>query len=283
MAPIPIDKSALWQGIQDEARLEAEREPFLGSYFHSTIIGHNDLASALSYLLAVKLADDVMPAVSLRELIEEAFDSNCQIIESTCQDLMAVRERDPAISQLSTVLLYLKGFHALQAYRVAHCMWCHGRRSMALYLQSRISSVFQVDIHPAAKIGKGVMFDHATGIVVGETCVIEDDVSILQNVTLGGTGKECGDRHPKIREGVLIAAGAKIFGNIEIGAGAKVGGGSVVLEDVPPHTTVVGVPAKIVGRPECEKPALDMNQQISSVDDADNNPAEARETEGSNE
>lgn len=264
MAPVQLDSQALWREIQAEARLEAEREPFLASYFHSTIIGHNDLSSALSYLLAIKLADDVMPAISLRELIEEALASECQIIASTCQDIVAVRERDPAITHLSTVLLYLKGFHALQAYRVAHCMWCHGRRSMALYLQSRISQVFQVDIHPAAKIGRGVMFDHATGIVIGETCVIEDDVSILQNVTLGGTGKECGDRHPKIREGVLIAAGAKIFGNIEIGAGAKVGGGSVVLEDVPPHTTVVGVPAKIVGSSGCAKPALDMNQQISN-------------------
>jgi len=263
MAPVQLDSQALWREIQEEARLEAEREPFLASYFHSTIIGHNDFSSALSYLLAVKLADDVMPAVSLRELIEEAFTSECQIIRSTCQDIVAVRERDPAITQLSTVLLYLKGFHALQAYRVAHCMWCHGRRSMALYLQSRISQVFQVDIHPAAKIGRGVMFDHATGIVIGETCVIEDDVSILQNVTLGGTGKESGDRHPKIREGVLIAAGAKIFGNIEIGAGARIGGGSVVLNDVPPHMTAVGVPAKIVGSSGCEKPALDMNQQIS--------------------
>ncbi len=264
MAPVPLDTQALWREMQDEARLEAEREPFLASYFHSTIIGHNDLASALSYLLAVKLADDVMPAVSLRELIEDAFSSGCQIMQATCQDIVAVRDRDPAISQLSTVLLYLKGFHALQAYRVAHCMWCHGRRSMALYLQSRISQVFQVDIHPAAKIGSGVMFDHATGIVIGETCVIENDVSILQNVTLGGTGKESGDRHPKIREGVLIAAGAKIFGNIEIGAGARIGGGSVVLSDVPPHMTAVGVPAKIVGSSGCAKPALDMNQQISS-------------------
>ncbi|WP_028302954.1 serine O-acetyltransferase [Oceanospirillum maris] len=264
MAPIQVDSQALWREIQDEARLEAEREPFLASYFHSTIIGHSDFSGALSYLLAIKLADDVMPAVSLRELIEGSFSSSCQIMTATCQDIVAVRDRDPAITQLSTVLLYLKGFQALQAYRVAHCMWCHGRRSMALYLQSRISQVFQVDIHPAAKIGRGVMFDHATGIVIGETCVIEDDVSIMQNVTLGGTGKECGDRHPKIREGVLIAAGAKIFGNIEIGVGAKVGGGSVVLDNVPPHTTVVGVPAKIVGSSGCAKPALDMNQQISS-------------------
>lgn len=262
MASIPVEPKALWALIQEEARVEAEHEPFLASFFHATIIGHRDLASALSYLLAGKLADEVVPAVTLRELIEQSFESDPRIITSVCHDLSAVCTRDPAIDKLSTVLLYLKGFHAIQAHRVANWMWTQGRRSMARYIQSRVSSTLQVDIHPAATIGMGVMFDHATGIVVGETCVIENDVSILQNVTLGGTGKECGDRHPKIREGVLLAAGAKIFGNIEVGAGAKVGGGSVVLEDVPPHTTVVGVPAKVVGRPECDKPALDMDQNI---------------------
>lgn len=253
---------ALWLSIQQEAMVEVEREPFLASFYHCCIINHAGLKSALSYLLASKLADDVMSAVLLRELLEQAMDSDPAIIASACQDIIAVRTRDPAVDKSSTVLLYLKGFHALQAHRVAHFMWNQGRKSMALYIQSRVSSVFQVDIHPAAKIGCGVMFDHATGIVVGETCVIENDVSILQNVTLGGTGKESGDRHPKIREGVLIAAGAKIFGNIEVGKGAKVGGGSVVLEPVPPHTTVVGVPARVVGCAGCEKPALDMNQKI---------------------
>ena len=160
------------------------------------------------------------------------------------------------------MLLYLKGFQALQAHRVAHWMWKNNRRSMALYIQHRVSSVFQVDIHPAAIIGHGVMFDHATGIVVGETCVIENDVSILQGVTLGGTGNESGDRHPKVREGVMIGAGAKIFGNIEIGRCAKVGGGSVVVNDVPACKTVVGVPAKVVGDSGCAKPALNMDQQL---------------------
>ncbi|MGB0466228.1 MAG: serine O-acetyltransferase [Pontibacterium sp.] len=271
MTSIPIEPKALWVMIQDEARIEAESEPFLASFFHATIIGHRDLGSALSYLLAGKLADEVVPAVTLREMIDQAFESDPQIICAVCHDLSAVQTRDPAIDKLSTVLLYLKGFHALQAHRVANWMWKQGRKSMARYIQSRVSSAQQVDIHPAACIGRGVMFDHATGIVVGETCVIENDVSIMQNVTLGGTGKDCGDRHPKIREGVLIAAGAKIFGNIEVGAGAKVGGGSVVLEDVPPHTTVVGVPAKIVGRPDCEKPALDMDQNIRHQKKADNN------------
>lgn len=262
MSDFPTQPDALWQLIQQEAAAEMAREPFLASFFHSTIIQHQSLCEAVSYLLANKLSDEVMAAITLRELIEEALSGDPAILQCICHDITAVRLRDPAVESFTTVLLYLKGFHALQGYRIAHWMWKQGRHSMALYLQSRISAVFQVDIHPAASIGCGVMFDHATGIVVGETCVIEDDVSILQSVTLGGTGKESGDRHPKIRSGVMIAAGAKIFGNIEIGKGAKVGGGSVVLEDVPAHTTVVGVPAQIVGRPECEKPALDMDQTV---------------------
>ncbi len=263
MGEFPTQPRELWALIQQEAREEMAREPFLASFFHSTIIRHHSLCEAVSYLLANKLSDEVMAAITLRELIEEALGGDPGILKCICQDISAVRTRDPAVSSFTTVLLYLKGFHALQAYRIAHWMWQQGRHSMALYLQSRISEVFQVDIHPGAQIGCGVMFDHATGIVVGETCVIDDDVSIMQSVTLGGTGKETGDRHPKIREGVMIAAGAKIFGNIEVGVGAKVGGGSVVLENVPAHTTVVGVPAKVVGRPDCEKPALDMDQSVS--------------------
>jgi len=263
MSDFPTQPKELWRLIQQEAREEMAREPFLASFFHSTIIRHQSLCEAVSYLLANKLSDEVMAAITMRELIEEALGGDPEILKCICKDISAVRTRDPAVASFTTVLLYLKGFHALQAYRIAHWMWQQGRHSMALYLQSRVSEVFQVDIHPAAQIGCGVMFDHATGIVVGETCVIENDVSILQSVTLGGTGKQSGDRHPKIREGVMIAAGAKIFGNIEVGAGAKVGGGSVVLEDVPPHTTVVGVPAKIVGRPEGDKPAFDMDQSVS--------------------
>ncbi len=258
----PVQSDSLWQLIRQEAEQEVEREPFLASYFHSSILCHTSLAEAISYLLANKLSDEVIPAAALRELINDALRAEPEILNSVCHDVVAVRTRDPAVDKFITVLLYLKGFYALQSYRIAHWMWQQGRQSMALYIQSRMSAVFQVDIHPAARIGHGVMFDHATGIVVGETSVIENDVSILQSVTLGGTGKECGDRHPKIREGVMIAAGAKIFGNIEIGKGAKVGGGSVVLDDVPPHTTVVGVPAKVVGRPYAEKPALDMDQNV---------------------
>lgn len=177
-------------------------------------------------------------------------------------DIQAVNERDSACCSLVTPLLYFKGFHALQAYRIAHWLWRQGRKPLALFLQNRISSVFAVDIHPAARIGKGIMFDHATGIVIGETAVVEDNVSIMQSVTLGGTGKEAGDRHPKVRKGVLISAGAKILGNIEVGECAKVGAGSVVLKDVPPRSTVAGVPARIIGENRCLQPSRDMDHHI---------------------
>ncbi|MFV3353631.1 serine O-acetyltransferase [Aeromonas veronii] len=249
-----------WHKIQQEAECMAAQEPMLASFFHSTILNHKNLRSALSFQLANKLDSATMPAIALREVIELALRSEPELLTVVAADICAVQERDPAVDFFSTPLLYLKGFHALQGYRVANWLWRQGRRSLALYLQNQISVVFGVDVHPAARIGKGIMFDHATGIVVGETAVIEDDVSILQSVTLGGTGKESGDRHPKIREGVMIGAGAKVLGNIEVGVGAKIGAGSVVINPVPPHTTVAGVPAKIVGRPECDKPSLDMDQ-----------------------
>ena len=249
-----------WQKIEREAACMATEEPMLASFFHSTILNHKNLRSALSFQLANKLDSATMPAIALREVIELALRSEPELLAMVAADICAGQERDPPVDLFSTPLLYLKGFHALQGYRVANWLWRQGRRSLALYLQNQISVVFGVDVHPAARIGKGIMFDHATGIVVGETAVIEDDVSILQSVTLGGTGKESGDRHPKIREGVMIGAGAKVLGNIEVGMGAKIGAGSVVINPVPPHTTVAGVPAKIVGRPECDKPSLDMDQ-----------------------
>ena len=262
-ADTELNVSEFWSQVRDEAKLLVQQEPLLTSFYHAGIIGHNSLCSALSFLLASKLADAVISAVTLRELIEQAYGADKALLEAATADIIAVYTRDPASASYADVLLYLKGFHALQAHRVAHWMWEQGRHSLAHYIQSRVSTTFQVDIHPAARIGRGVMFDHATGLVVGETCVIEDDVSILQSVTLGGTGKESGDRHPKIRSGVLIGAGAKILGNIEVGEGARVGAGSVVLEPVPAHTTVVGVPARIVGSTSCEKPALDMNQTLN--------------------
>ncbi|MEZ7862065.1 MAG: serine O-acetyltransferase [Aeromonadaceae bacterium] len=251
-----------WDKIRAEALSLVNEEPMLASFFHSTILNHDSLRSALSFQLANKLASAVMPAIVLREVIETALAAQPDILDAAAADICAVKERDPAVRYYSTPLLYLKGFHALQGYRVAHWLWQQGRHSLAVFLQNQISVVFSVDVHPAAQIGRGIMFDHATGIIIGETAVVEDDVSILQNVTLGGTGKEHGDRHPKIREGVMIGAGAKVLGNIEVGRGAKIGAGSVVLQPVPPHTTVAGVPAHEVGHPDCDKPSLDMNQGL---------------------
>ncbi|MCE2572330.1 serine O-acetyltransferase [Motilimonas eburnea] len=251
-----------WQRIREEAMQMAQDEPMLASFFYSTILNHDTLLAALSFQLANRLDSPTMPAILMREIIESAFTADETILSSVVADIVAVQERDPAVEFFSTPLLYLKGFHAIQGYRVAHWLWHQNRRPLAMYIQSQIAVVFGVDVHPASRIGKGIMFDHATGIVVGETAVIEDDVSILQNVTLGGTGKECGDRHPKIREGVMIGAGAKVLGNIEVGAGAKVGAGSVVLKNVPAHTTVTGVPAKVVGIPSSDKPSLDMSQNL---------------------
>lgn len=252
----------LWKKIRDEAWRYSANEPVLASFFYSTILNHHSLKSALSYQLANRLDSHTMPAILIREVIEEAFSKDPEIINSAMADILAVQDRDPAVDDYSTPLLYLKGFHAIQVHRVANWLWKQKRIPLALYLQNRSSELFAVDVHPAATIGKGIMFDHATGVVVGETAVIEDNVSILQGVTLGGTGKAGGDRHPKIRQGVMIGAGAKVLGNIEIGVGAKIGAGSVVLEAVPAHTTVAGVPAKIVGRPSCEMPSLSMDQDI---------------------
>lgn len=257
-----VDPKALWLTIREEAYHLIKSEPILASYFHATLLNHDNIASAISYILANKLATEVMPAIDIREIIRQAYCTEPQIIQSTITDILAVYIRDPATNYYSTPLLYYKGFLALQAYRIAHWLWHQNRRALAIFLQSQIAIVFGVDIHPAAKIGSGVMFDHATGIVIGETAVVENDVSILQSVTLGGTGKENGDRHPKIREGVMIGAHATILGNIEIGKGAKIGAGSVVLDPVLPHTTVAGVPAKVVGCPDCDKPALNMDQEI---------------------
>jgi serine O-acetyltransferase len=253
---------ALWNSIIEEIACKSVKEPILASFFHATILNHSTMEAALSYHLAGKLGSNNVPGMLIREIMEEAYADDPCVMEATRADIKAVRERDPVCDSYSTPFLYFKGFHALQAYRVANWLWRKGREEMALYFQNQISVVFAVDIHPAANIGKGIMIDHATGLVVGETSVVEDNVSLMQSVTLGGTGKETGDRHPKVRQGVLISAGAKILGNVEIGEGAKVAGGSVVLNDVPAHTTVAGVPAKIVGKPVVDQPALDMCQNI---------------------
>ena len=256
-------ENALWASIKKEITELLMEEPDLGNYLSKRILAHEDLGSAISSLLSEKLAADDMPAQTLKGVFDEAIRCDLDIIKNTTRDLLAIRERDPAVNCYSTAILYFKGFQALQAYRIAHWLWQQDRRGMARYLQSRISEIFAVDIHPAARIGAGILLDHATGIVIGETSVLDDNISILQGVTLGGTGKESGDRHPKIKTGVLIGAGANVLGNVVIGEGAWIGAGSVVLEDVEAHTTVVGVPAKLVGRPRADQPALEMEHYLS--------------------
>jgi serine O-acetyltransferase len=226
------------------------------------ILSRDTPASALGARLARRLSREDMPRDAMEPLLTGVFETHPHIVHSALRDLLAIFERDPACFSPLEPLLFFKGFLALTTYRVSHQLWHDGRRWLALYLQSVASEAFAVDIHPAARIGCGILLDHATSFVVGETAIIEDDVSILHEVTLGGTGKATGDRHPIIRSGVLLGAGAKILGRVEIGTGAKVGAGSVVLHDVPPHKTVAGVPAVIVGESREENPAIEMNQSI---------------------
>ncbi|MEQ8325770.1 serine O-acetyltransferase [Parvibaculum sp.] len=257
----------VWERVREEAEEMAAGEPILASFLYSTILNHRTFNDALAYHLAQKLGNAEVHSMQLRELLDEALREQPEIGEATRADIVAYYDRDPACHSYIQPLLYFKGFHALQAYRVAHWLWGEGRRAMALYLQSRMSELFAVDIHPAAKLGRGIFIDHATGIVIGETAVVEDDVSMLHGVTLGGTGKETGDRHPKVRRGVLISVGAKVLGNIEIGEYSRIGAGSVVLHEVPAHCTAVGVPAKIVGCAGCDKPAHAMDHIIREEGD----------------
>lgn len=251
-----------WQQLKNEAVELVDNEPLLASYVHTCILSHHNFETTLSFILSNKLADNVMSALCIREMFEQSYLMNSVAVDAAIYDIQAVFKRDPAVHSFLTVLLNFKGFQAIQVHRLAHQLWNAGRKDLALFMQSRNSETFSVDIHPAATIGQGVMFDHATGVVVGETAVIENNVSIMQSVTLGGTGNEAGDRHPKVREGVMIGSGAKILGNIIIGEGAKVGAGSVVLSDVPAHVTVAGIPARIVGKPTCQKPCETMQQNI---------------------
>jgi len=252
----------IWNALQEEANQLIRREPLLASYVHACVLNHDSLDAALGFLLSAKIADSVMPAMTIRELFEMAYrDEPRMIVQATC-DIQAVYDRDAATSQYLPVILFLKGFQSIQVHRLAHFLWQRERRDLAMYLQSRNSEIFGVDIHPACVMGQGIMLDHATGIVIGETTVIDDDVSIMQSVTLGGTGNEQGDRHPKIRSGVLLSTGAKVLGNIEVGTGAKIGAGSVVLQDVAPHTTVVGVPARPVGKPCRDIPSRTMDHNV---------------------
>lgn len=263
-----MQPDVLWQTLRGEAQAIAASEPVLASYIHSVVLHHNNLSEVMSFHLARLLDSAAAPALLLREVCAEAFQKAPDIIQQVSRDIVACYERDAACDHYVMPLLYFKGFHALQSYRVAHWLWQQERQMLALHIQSRMSEVFAVDIHPAAVIGSGILMDHATGVVIGETAVIEDDVSMLHEVTLGGSGRARGcRRHPLIRRGVLLATGAKILGPVEIGEGAKVGGGSVVLTDIPPHSTAAGVPAKIIGRPAEAQPALDMDQKLNDITD----------------
>jgi serine O-acetyltransferase len=252
----------IWEMMRQEATEGVAKEPMLSSFLYAVILNHKRLEDALSFQLASKLESVALAALNLRELIDNALNRDTTIGEAVRADVLAVRERDPACRFVSNSLLYFKGFLALQTYRIAHYYWNHERQHLAFFLQNRMTEVFSVDIHPAARIGKGILIDHATGVVIGETSVVADNVSMLHAVTLGGTGKELGDRHPKIREGVLLGAGAKVLGNIIVGEGAKIAAGSVVLSDVPPRTSVAGAPAKPIGRTHEMYPALDMDQRL---------------------
>jgi len=256
----------VWSQLRVEAMQAAAEEPLLASYLHASILHHDRIEDALSYHLAQKLGHGDLPALQLREVIREAYSSEPSMAQTAMRDMRAVRDRDPACETYLQPFLYFKGYGGLQSYRIANWLWRQDRHILSYHLQSRVSELFAVDIHPAASIGSGVFIDHAHGIVIGETAVVEDDVSMLHSVTLGGTGKAGGDRHPKIRRGVLIGAGAKVLGNIEIGEDARIAAGSVVLDNVPARCTVAGVPARPIGGACCEglRPAEEMDQRFDA-------------------
>lgn len=258
----PSTHDPLWTRIQREARVAVREEPLLGALIHAGLLHHATFEAALAYRFSLKLSSREMSEQLLRELADEAYATDLALAAAARGDLEAVYERDPATHRLMQPMLFFKGYQALQAYRVGHWLWDCGRHDMAYFVQMRCSEVFGVDIHPAARIGTGVMIDHAHSIVIGETAVVGNDVSMLHSVTLGGTGKEDGDRHPKIGNGVMIGAGAKVLGNIQVGHHSRIAAGSVVLSDVPPCKTVAGVPARIVGDAGCADPSGTMNQLI---------------------
>ncbi len=253
----------LWQAVRADAAMLYDTEPVMASLALMTVLNHDSFESALAFRLAARIDHGDLPGDLIRQSFEDVLISNPEIGAAARTDLSATLERDPACHRALEPLLYFKGYHAIQTHRFAHALWNVGRKDLALYLQSRSSQIFQVDIHPRVPLGKGIMLDHGTGLVVGETATIGDDVSILQGVTLGGTGKEDGDRHPKVEDGVLIGAGAKVLGNITIGCCARIAAGSVVLKSVPAHTTVAGVPAKVIGEAGCAQPALSMDQMLA--------------------
>ena len=261
----------VWARIRSEAQEAVDQEPLLGGVVHSSILHHRTLESALAYRVSMKLTSNEMSEQILREICDAAHADDAAIGAAARADIVAVEDRDPACDRFIQPLLFFKGFQAVQAHRVAHWLWQQGRRDMARFFQMRGSEAFGVDIHPAARIGKGIMIDHAHSIVIGETAVVGDNVSMLHSVTLGGTGKEEEDRHPKIGDGVLIGAGAKVLGNIRVGHCSRIAAGSVVLQEVPPCKTVAGVPARIVGEAGCDQPSVAMDQLLGvrGSDEAD--------------
>jgi serine O-acetyltransferase len=259
----------VWHQIRVEAEDVARREPELASFIFSNILNHSDLECALCHRLAQRLGHDDVSADLIRQTFVSIIDAEPEFGTTVRVDLAAVYDRDPACKRLIEPLLYFKGFHALETQRFSNRLWLLGRKDFALYLQSQSSRVFGIDIHPAAKIGQGIMLDHGSDIVIGETAEIGDNSSLLHGVTLGGSGKETGDRHPKVGRGVMIGAGAKILGNIRVGDCARVAAGSVVLKDVPDKTTVAGVPARVVGEAGCSQPSRMMNQLLNGTELSD--------------
>ncbi|MCF3596132.1 serine O-acetyltransferase [Rhodobacteraceae bacterium LMO-12] len=254
----------VWAQLVIEAEQAVKDEPLLGGLVHSSVLYHGTLERALSYRISMKLASDEMPGQLIREICDDAYAAEPSLGVDARADIAAVYDRDPACHRFLQPLLFFKGFQAVQAYRVAHWLWTTGHRDLAYFFQMRVSEIFSIDIHPAAKVGRGIMIDHAHAIVIGETAVVGNNVSLLHSVTLGGTGKEDEDRHPKIGNGVLIGAGAKVLGNIKVGNCSRIAAGSVVLTEVPPCKTVAGVPARIVGEAGCSQPSVTMDQILKS-------------------
>ncbi|MEM6761843.1 MAG: serine O-acetyltransferase [Pseudomonadota bacterium] len=260
-----LSHDPVWERVRADAEKIAQTEPMLASLIHAAVLEHPSLENALAERIAGRLAGPSLQATHIRSAFADAISADPALAEIFRVDLVAVLDRDPACERLIEPFLYFKGFHALTTHRIAHSLWSRGRRDFGLMLQSRSSAAFQVDIHPAVPVGRGIFMDHATSIVIGATARIGDDVSMLQGVTLGGTGKEKGDRHPKIGSGVLIGAGAKVLGNFEIGSCSRVAAGSVVLSEVPPNVTVEGVPARIVGEAGCPEPSRSMDQILADL------------------
>ncbi|MEO0936995.1 MAG: serine O-acetyltransferase [Pseudomonadota bacterium] len=252
----------VWSQITEEAQTAVRDEPLIGGFVHACVLHHKSLDKALSYRIAAKLASNEMSMVVVREVVDAAYAARPDLVEAARADLVAVYERDPACHRLLQPILFFKGYQAMQAYRIGQYLWSEGQRDLAYFFQMRVSEIFGVDIHPGARIGKGIFIDHAHSIVIGETAVVGDNVSMLHSVTLGGTGKEEEDRHPKIGNGVLIGAGAKVLGNITVGDCSRIAAGSVVLESVPGCKTVAGIPARIVGEAGCDQPSISMDHMF---------------------